>query len=83
MSSFINTLQTDLSWLPGNFGPRKKTIRILRDAGLSGILLCNLYSEQSYWAKMGNQRYLRYKKDDQSDTRRLSSVGESDRSQIT
>ncbi|KZM26397.1 hypothetical protein ST47_g2476 [Ascochyta rabiei] len=57
---FINTLKTDNGWLPGNFDPRQRTIRILRKAGLSGVLLCNLYSEQSYWAKMGNQRYMRY-----------------------
>ncbi|KAF9697213.1 hypothetical protein EKO04_004933 [Ascochyta lentis] len=57
---FINTLGTDNGWLPGNFDPRQRTIRILRKAGLSGVLLCNLYSEQSYWAKMGNQRYMHY-----------------------
>ena len=70
MSSFINTLKSDSSWLPGNFSPRSKTIHILRKAGLSGVLLCNLFSEQSYWAKMGNQRYLRY-----DDTGNMDSFG--------
>jgi len=57
---FVNTLKSDSSWLPGNFSPRLKTMCILRKAGLSGVLMCNLFSEQSYWAKMGNQSYLRY-----------------------
>lgn len=34
---------------------------------MSGILLYNLHSEQSYWAKMGNQQYLRYERDGRSD----------------
>jgi hypothetical protein len=70
ISSFVNTLNSDSCWLPGNFSPRSKTIRILRKAGLSGVLLCNLFSEQSYWAKMGNQRYLRY-----DDTGNMDSFG--------
>jgi hypothetical protein len=61
--SFVNTISCNDSWLPGNFAPRRRTIQILRKAGLSGILLCNLYSEQSYWAKMGNQRYMHYNDD--------------------
>ncbi|KAJ8107400.1 hypothetical protein OPT61_g8894 [Boeremia exigua] len=59
---FINTLGTDQNWLPGNFSPHPRTIQILRKAGLSGILLCTLYSEQSYWAKMGNQSFMKYDK---------------------
>lgn len=43
---------------------------ILRKAGLSGVLMCNLFSEQSYWAKMGNQSYLRY-----DDAGKLTSFG--------
>lgn len=66
--SFVNTLNSDSRWLPGNFSPRRETIRLLRVAGLSGVLLCNLYSEDSYWAKMGNQRYLHYDGSDQLDS---------------
>ncbi|KAF1932880.1 uncharacterized protein M421DRAFT_1459 [Didymella exigua CBS 183.55] len=57
---FINTLATSKSWLPGNFDLPSSTVKVLREAGLSGILLCNLYSQESYWAKMGNQKYLHH-----------------------
>lgn len=68
--SFINTLETNESWLPGNFDLPSSTIKVFREAGLSGVLLCNLYSRESYWAKMGNQRFLLY--DDQG---RLEKLG--------
>ncbi|KAI8936960.1 hypothetical protein NX059_006188 [Plenodomus lindquistii] len=55
---FINTLDTNASWLPGNFDIRPQTIRILRKAGLSKVLLTNIFTEQGYWAKMGNQQVL-------------------------
>jgi len=58
--SFLNTLQAESSWLPGNFGIRPQTIHILRKAGLSGVLLTNLYSQHGRWLKMGDQRYLRH-----------------------
>ncbi|KAL1594123.1 hypothetical protein SLS59_008957 [Nothophoma quercina] len=60
---FIDTLKTKAGWLPGNFSARPETVSVLRRAGLSGILLSNLYSEESYWAKMGNQRFMRYNDD--------------------
>ncbi|CAO2647801.1 Nn.00g087230.m01.CDS01 [Neocucurbitaria sp. VM-36] len=60
---FINTLDTNASWLPGNFEIRAQTLRILLKAGLSKALLANIYSKQCYWAKMGNQRFLRYNTD--------------------
>ena len=56
----MNTLGTDASWLPGNFDLRPQTIRVLRKAGLSKALLTNIFTEQGYWAKMGNQRMLHY-----------------------
>lgn len=59
-TSFVNTLDTSASWLPGNFDLGPQTIRILRKAGLSKALLTNLFSDQGYWAKMGNQRMLRH-----------------------
>ncbi|KAF2828409.1 hypothetical protein CC86DRAFT_465246 [Ophiobolus disseminans] len=57
---FLNTLQANSSWLPGNFDIRPQTIRILRKAGLSGLLLTNLYSQSGYWSKMGNEQHLRH-----------------------
>ncbi|KAF3002104.1 hypothetical protein E8E13_009803 [Curvularia kusanoi] len=62
---FVNTLECNSGWLPGNFSLRPETIRILREAGLSGLLLCNLFSKESYWAKMGNQRQFKYGDNDQ------------------
>ncbi|KAJ4377402.1 hypothetical protein N0V83_000227 [Neocucurbitaria cava] len=60
---FINTLDTRASWLPGNFDIRPQALRLLLKAGLSRALLANIFSEQGYWAKMGNQRILRYNAD--------------------
>ncbi|KAF2023595.1 hypothetical protein EK21DRAFT_80526 [Setomelanomma holmii] len=56
--SFIDTLATNLGWLPGNFSIHPDTVSILRFFGLSGLLLCNLWTEHGYWAKMGNQRFM-------------------------
>lgn len=57
--SFLNTLEPSSGWLPGNFEIRSRTFRILRDSGLSKTLLKNIYSKDTYWAKMGNQLFLR------------------------
>jgi hypothetical protein len=59
ITSFVNTLGTNKGWLPGNFDIRPRTIRALREAGLSKAILINIYSKQAYWAKMGSQRVLR------------------------
>jgi hypothetical protein len=56
--SFINTLDTNKGWLPGNFDIPPRTMRALRKAGLSKAVLTNIYSKHAYWAKMGNQRVL-------------------------
>lgn len=60
LRSFLNTMETSAGWLPGNFDIRPQTIRTLRKAGLSGVLLNSLYSEHGYWSKMGNQKRMRY-----------------------
>ncbi|KAF1837364.1 hypothetical protein BDW02DRAFT_491758 [Decorospora gaudefroyi] len=60
---FINTLNATKGWLPGNFDIRAQTIRILLKAGLSKVIMANMYSKQCYWAKMGNQRFLHYDAD--------------------
>ncbi|KAH6872932.1 hypothetical protein BKA58DRAFT_456590 [Alternaria rosae] len=56
---FLNTLEPSSGWLPGNFEIRSRTFRILRDFGLSKSLLKNIYSKDTFWAKMGNQLFLR------------------------
>ncbi|KAF1947773.1 hypothetical protein EJ02DRAFT_390991 [Clathrospora elynae] len=57
---FVNTLDLNKSWMPGNFEIRPRTIRALRKAGLSKTVVANIYSKQGYWAKMGNQRFLHH-----------------------
>lgn len=47
--SFINTRNGGSGWLPGNFSIRPKVVNLLRDAGLSDVLLCGIWNE---WAKM-------------------------------
>ncbi|KAH7088327.1 hypothetical protein FB567DRAFT_591733 [Paraphoma chrysanthemicola] len=56
---FVDTLAASSGWLPGNFSIPPETINTLRAFGLSGLLLCNLWTEDGYWAKMGNQRFIR------------------------
>jgi hypothetical protein len=64
--SFINTSQKSVTkvsekdWLPGNFSTPPTTIDILRACGLSGFLLCNIYSKEGYWSKMGNRRFMHH-----------------------
>ncbi|KAH4817025.1 hypothetical protein HBI55_040160 [Parastagonospora nodorum] len=60
---FLSTRQTDAGWLPGNFSIRPETIRTLRKAGLSDVLLTNLYSKHGNWSRMANQQYVRYDQD--------------------
>ena len=74
MLSFLNTLQTNAGWLPGNFDIRPQTIRVLRQAGLSRVLLTNLYSRHGSWSKMGNQQCVRY-----DDNEELTSFGKCER----
>lgn len=62
--SFINTLDSARSWLPGNFDIQPDTVRILLRAGLSKAILTNIYSQSGYWAKMGNQRHVCYDTDE-------------------
>ncbi|KAH7077769.1 hypothetical protein BKA63DRAFT_593022 [Paraphoma chrysanthemicola] len=60
---FVDTLVASSGWLPGNFSISPDTINTLRAFGLSGLLLCNLWTEDGYWAKMGNQRFMRCRAD--------------------
>ncbi|KAL6702414.1 hypothetical protein ACN47E_002056 [Coniothyrium glycines] len=57
---FINTLNSNTSWLPGNFDIGQETMRILRKTGISTTLLSNLYHRQGYWAKMGTHQCVQY-----------------------
>lgn len=57
-------------WLPGNFNIPPDTINMLRKFGLSELLLGNIWTRTGYWAKMGNQRRMRY-----DETGVLSSFG--------
>lgn len=54
--SFIDTFDAVGGGLPGNFSFRPSTIQCLRAAGMSSLLLSNVYTESSHWVKMGNQR---------------------------
>jgi hypothetical protein len=53
--SFINTLKSNIGWLPGNFSMRSSTIRVLQKAGLSTVILSHIFDTRGAWAKMGNQ----------------------------
>ncbi|KAF2263761.1 hypothetical protein CC78DRAFT_266653 [Lojkania enalia] len=54
---FINTLQTNSAWLPGNFSIRPGSLQSLRKAGLSGYILSAIWKQTGYWAKMGNHNH--------------------------
>ncbi|KAH8731756.1 hypothetical protein GQ44DRAFT_697986 [Phaeosphaeriaceae sp. PMI808] len=56
---FINTLNSVGGYLPGTFNFRPSTLQSLRKVGISALLLSNIYTESSHWAKMGNQKRIR------------------------
>jgi hypothetical protein len=53
--SFINTLDSNIGWLPGNFSIQPNTLRILQKAGLSAVILSHIFDSEGAWSKMGNQ----------------------------
>ncbi|KAF2464693.1 uncharacterized protein BDR25DRAFT_241689 [Lindgomyces ingoldianus] len=57
---FVNTWKSMFGWLPGNFSIPPRTVRSLRRGGLSGVILRSMYSSEGFWAKMGNQCFLRH-----------------------
>jgi hypothetical protein len=56
-SSFIKTPGDHTQWVKGNFSMPPEIVQTLRLAGLSDVLLSNVYSETGYWAKMGNLQF--------------------------
>ncbi|KAF2448907.1 hypothetical protein P171DRAFT_221390 [Karstenula rhodostoma CBS 690.94] len=59
----ITTPGDHTQWERGNHSILDNTTQILRGAGMSSLLLNNIRSETCYWAKMGDQRFLRYDKE--------------------
>ncbi|KAF2271805.1 uncharacterized protein EI97DRAFT_243409 [Westerdykella ornata] len=56
--SFIDSTNAPGPWALANFAIRSTTLSILQKAGLSSLLMSNIYSSEEFWAKMGNQRFL-------------------------
>ncbi|KAF2738089.1 hypothetical protein EJ04DRAFT_550098 [Polyplosphaeria fusca] len=60
---FIDTRHSKRGWLPGNFTLSPNSVRSLRQAGLSSLILTSMYTSFAGWAKMGNQHTPLYDKD--------------------
>jgi hypothetical protein len=57
--SFLNTLKSNLSWLPGNFCTRPRILKALLKAGLSKIVLGDMFTLEGSFARMGEQCFQR------------------------
>ncbi|KAF2107878.1 hypothetical protein BDV96DRAFT_693097 [Lophiotrema nucula] len=60
---FINTLESNYSWLPGNFSIPASSLCILQEAGLSNAILTAIFSPTGAWATMGSRRLVTYNED--------------------
>ncbi|KAF2645001.1 hypothetical protein P280DRAFT_535697 [Massarina eburnea CBS 473.64] len=61
--SFLNTLSSDVSWLPGNFSIRPRILKALLKAGLSKLVLGEIFTFEGSFAKLGEQCFQKKDKD--------------------